>query len=150
MKLTVSRFILLLTFCLAFCCNENESVETETIDPLHGTWNMVNVYGGDLVPIDIDYNIGENLWIIDMENMTITNINNLNPDESCAICNTTYPIIITESDEGIRAVHYAYENEDGELQIFREIGEVRTLTDSSLILQDTEALHGLKRTFIKN
>ncbi|WP_299890252.1 hypothetical protein [uncultured Lacinutrix sp.] len=69
------KLFILLIFVMGCQNNDIDSSENLT-DTINGTWNLKNVYGG-LMPIDIDYNIGEVKWTFNDANGNVIVENNI-------------------------------------------------------------------------
>lgn len=147
-KILVSLFFV--SFALVISCSDNDNNTEDPIitDPLHGTWNMINSFGG-FGGTSTDFEIGDRHWTFDTENNVVMAVDNLFPDGT-GILNQTYDYLIEDDDNGIPILKKAFYEEDGTLAGAIRIGGITTLTDNTLVIDmNVFSLDGVKWTFEK-
>ncbi|WP_299335400.1 hypothetical protein [uncultured Psychroserpens sp.] len=142
------RFSVILMFGVFLGCSNDETEMPVITDPLHGTWNMINQFGG-FGGENTDFEIGDRYWTFDTENSIVIAVDNTYPDGT-GILNQTYDYVIEDNDNGIPILKKAFYNEDGTLDGTIRIAGITTLTDTTLVLDmNVFSFDGFKWTFEK-
>ena len=130
-------------------CSQNEPLDSPPEDPLNGAWSMVNsVIGGFGGTTDRDYEIGDNTWIFDAENGTIT-IESPDPMNcTLGLCNSTFDYVVIE-EEGALKLGRAFYDEEGNLSGSLYIGDITTLTETELVVERTPSVYITRWTFAR-
>ncbi len=135
---------------LAFLACEHESADNEiTItDPLHGTWNLVNVTSGWGAT---DFEIGDITWTIDTENMTITTASSINPESTSVYVNGTFEYTVYEDDNENRILTGLANDESGNVVFHPVFGAITELNDQTLVIdRSVVAFDSGVSTYIKD
>ena len=119
--------------------NDDETILPPPIEHLTEVWNLENVFGG-LMGTNIDYNLGEVIWIFNITENTLKVYNNIistGPEDIHAGFETgVYDFIITK--EGDDQVLYVDD---------RKFGVVVVSSDGTLTIDEGLALDGFVSTF---
>lgn len=128
----------LVTLSLVLFTNCNKDDDSTQAEILNGVWNLNKVWGG-LQGINIDYNEGEVKWEFNLNNNTLTVVNNImttGPEDIYAgLESGTYNIQIKQSGESEKL--YIDNNERGVIMI----------TENNLKIDDGLAADGFITEF---
>lgn len=145
-----SRLLLIVILITSLSCDETDNPPPVPEDPLNGDWFLVNYNAGGFGGItNTDFEIGDNTWTIDTEANTIT-INSPDIDNcTLGICNSTIDYVIIVNDDNISEIHRTWYDDQGNSLGMMYFFEITSLSDTELILTNTNFIDHIRWTFTK-
>jgi hypothetical protein len=132
--------LIVLTYLVTLSCNSDDNNTTIAEDPLNGSWNLTNVFGGFLT-VDIDYAPDEVTWTFDTTNEMISIENNIL---------TTGPEQIHSGPEtGVYNYEIVVENLEEVIYIDGVFTGVLVIENNTLLIDNGLSSDGFISTYIK-